>query len=262
MKFSLARLAAALALSAAAFVTPLQAQEAPLDEARVEEMIRRFVDDNPEYILQAINRYVAGQQERERVEADEIVRQFGDDLARTDNAPVLGDPDAAVTIVYVLDAACGYCRQMTPVFKNIVEANPDVRIVHRWVPFLSPASEYAARVATVVWTRHQARYHEFYTVLMNERGPLTNEMVDAAVVSVIGADASGPIKEEVVIGSESEIVAATVLGNLELAQRAQIRGTPFIYVPDAGSGSIFRGAAPTDRIQAAVDAARTALEAR
>lgn len=52
------------------------------------------------------------------------------------HAPVLGPPDAAVTIVEFFDPACETCRAFYPVVKNLLAQHPkDVKLVIRYAPF-------------------------------------------------------------------------------------------------------------------------------
>lgn len=52
------------------------------------------------------------------------------------HSPVLGPPDAPVTIVEFFDPACEACRAFYPIVKDLMRQHPqDVRLVLRYAPF-------------------------------------------------------------------------------------------------------------------------------
>lgn len=257
------RLASPLAVLAALFLAcaPAHAQSPKMsaDDAKFDLQMRRWLDANPDVVLDAIRKHVEKEQDRQAKEKDEVVLKLDRELADPSQGPVIGDPKAKVTVTYVLDAACTYCRRMVPVMQRLADEK-DVRVVQRWVPFLTPSSEYGARVATLVWKHHPTRYAEFYTAVMSLKDGLSNEAIDKVVAKVLGEDAVALIKSEST-GSAGEPAAAAVAANLELAHRAGIEGTPFIYVQGAGRDGIFRGAVPFERIAKALEKARSSEKA-
>ena len=60
---------------------------------------------------------------------------------------VLGNPAGSVTLVEFSDYACTYCRQSVADVAALVAANPDLKVVMREYPILSPESLDAARMA-------------------------------------------------------------------------------------------------------------------
>lgn len=58
------------------------------------------------------------------------------------HSPVIGRPDASVTIVEFFDPACEACRAFHPVVKQIMAAHPnEVRLVVRYAPFHQGSDE-------------------------------------------------------------------------------------------------------------------------
>lgn len=58
------------------------------------------------------------------------------------HSPVIGRPDAPVTIVEFFDPACEACRAFYPIVKQIMAAHPnDVRLVLRYAPFHDGSDE-------------------------------------------------------------------------------------------------------------------------
>ena len=231
----------------------------PVDDAKLDAAIQKWVETHPEVLVQVVSKYVAETRAKAEDNKHDVVVNADADLMQTEGIPILGKADAPVTVVYFVDAACHYCRHESTAIVDMVSRNPDVRVVQRWVRFLTPASEYAARVAGVVYARHQVKYMEFYAILMANNGPLTKEMVDAAVASAIGDDAVAPVSEEA-SDSVSKAWSKTVDDNMQLAGRIGINGTPFHYVHGAGRAGVLEGELPPAKIMAAVAIARAAVK--
>lgn len=246
----------AMLLSTSAVVAPVLAQpfEGPEFEAAVEAYIRA----NPTVLIDSINDYVEQQKAAEREAEDQRFLSMAADFGQVDGLPVLGNPEGSITMHYVLDAACTYCRQMTPIVAGLVEDNPDLRIVQHWVPFLTPASEYAARLSFLVFERFPDSYYQFYSDLMKQTGQLTAEVVDGVLAGVVGDEQMAIIRADATDGSDSMRVGSMVQRNLDLVTAAGVNGTPFFYVEQAGPGGILRGASPVQALQSALDRAAAA----
>lgn len=74
-----------------------------------------------------------------------VAVQQSDNLVRP-HAPVIGPPDAPVTIVEFFDPSCETCRAFYPLVKKILADHPqDVRLVLRYAP-LHDGSDEAVRI--------------------------------------------------------------------------------------------------------------------
>lgn len=250
-----ARQTLTLMLAAMTFSLPVVAQD--IGSPEFDAAVQRFIENNPQVVLNSVNGYVARQQAAQAAEADALYLSHADQFFAGE-FPTIGNPNGTITLAYVLDAACAYCRRMTPVLAEIIQDNPDVRIIQRWVPFLGPASQYGARVATLVWQRYPDRFTDFYHEMMTKAVPLTNDVVNSVVEDVLGADVAAILISDVAGEVDGPSLAKTVDGNLELATSADIRGTPFIHIEGTKSEGMFRGAVTSEVLQAAIDAARAA----
>src|SRR5690606_22623768 len=76
---------------------------------------------------------------------------------------VLGNPAGSVTLVEFSDYACTYCRQSLADVEALVAANPDLKVVIRESPILSPQSLQAGRTARAAPMRR--RYAQFRTAM-------------------------------------------------------------------------------------------------
>ena len=70
-----------------------------------------------------------------RTSQENAANQHAERLVRT-HSPVLGPPDAAVTLVEFFDPACETCRAFYPIVKGLMTQYPkDLKLVIRYAPF-------------------------------------------------------------------------------------------------------------------------------
>lgn len=247
------RKSALLTLALALSPLPAIAQEAPSDEA-----IRAWVQQNPEIILQSINKYLAEKQ----AERDSLTQRALEDLipemVSAGDPPFVGNPDGPLELVYFIDASCGYCKKVSPHLDALAEKNPDLKIVHRWVGILGPGSELAAVVAEIVEAEHPDGYADFYSTLMHAAGPATKDGIEAILAKQFDAATADDIMVKASYGPALDSASKDIAANMSLFQRAGLDGTPALLVANAGPNGIFRGYVPEEQIQSAIDAARNA----
>jgi protein-disulfide isomerase len=226
-------------------------------DAHLEDVVRTYIEQHPDVVFNAVNRYVAETREKQsQAQSVDVVAAEGE-MAQAEGLPVIGDPKAKVTMVYFLDAACGYCRSMTPALEDLVAKHPDLKIIHRYVAILTPVSEYAARVAGVVSTRYATRYRDFYKALMSKHDKLTTEVVDDAVAETLGKEAVEQVKTEATAtpAGGPNRAGQTVQNNGALANRLHVQGTPFFDVLGIGPDGVVHGATSPDVLAHAVEKA-------
>lgn len=204
---------------------------ATADKARIEHVVREYVLANPELIPQAMQKL----QERESA------RAIGGDRARIETpyaGASIGNPQGDVTLVEFFDYNCGYCRASLPTLRELVAADPKLRVVFRELPILSDESRDAARASLAAAS--QGKFPAFHDALY-AAGPVSPQSI-AATARTAGVDLS-----KVPDDADAEIA-----GNLGLAGKLGITGTPTWVIGD----KVLSGAQPLDKLQEAIAAAR------
>ena len=93
-----------------------------------------------------------------------VAPEIADALVRS-HSPILGNPDAPVTIVEFFDPACEACRAFHPVVKDLLAEHGDaVRVVIRYTPFHGEASVVA--VLTLEAARMQGIFEPVLEALL------------------------------------------------------------------------------------------------
>jgi protein-disulfide isomerase len=157
---------------------------------------------------------------------------------------VLGNPNGDVTVVEFFDYRCPSCIIASTSLFQLLERDPNVRVIMKEYPVFGHDSANAAMIAT--GAAQLGRYADAHRILMATHGPITQATV-AAVAQRLGVDATA--LEQASLSRRSKDY---ILRNLDLGPAVGIKGTPsFIIGPH-----LLLGAASLDRLLAAVAAAR------
>ena len=156
---------------------------------------------------------------------------------------VLGNPQGSVTLVEFSDYACGFCRQSLSDVQKLIADNPDLKVVVREYPILTPESSEAARMALAA--AQQGRYGAFHDAMF-ELGPPTPAAIEAA------AKKAGLDLNRARTAIESGIFDTQLQTNALLAQQLGVSGTPSWVVGDQA----LSGALGAEEIGDAIEAAR------
>ncbi|MEM7496389.1 MAG: DsbA family protein [Pseudomonadota bacterium] len=246
---------AAAGIAGALFAAPVAAPaQEPLDfaamspeqEAAFGEAIRSYLLENPEVIYEAIQ-VLEERRETEQLTAEgELVSQYLGALHDTSYSWEGGNPDGDITVVEFLDYRCGFCKRAHPAVKEVLEKDPNVRLIVREFPILGPNSVVASRMAMAAYRLDAELYPELNDALMTFQGDLTETMA-YRIAGQVGYDI-GELKD---LASTDEI-AAEIDKNYQLADVLGIQGTPTFIIGDR----IVRGFLPADRFLAAIEEER------
>ena len=204
--------------------------------AAVERIVHDYILEHPEILPQAMENL----QQRQAGEQLAAVRQT---VETPFPGAVMGNPQGSVTLVEFTDFACGYCRQSLPDVKQLIAGNPDLRIVIRELPIISPHSTDAARWALAA--AEQGKYSPFHDALF-AAGQLDPQVIEA-VAKEVGLDMERAAKV-----ASSPTVEQEIQRNLDLASRLGFSGTPSWI---AGN-RLIAGAVGLDQLSQAVAEAR------
>jgi protein-disulfide isomerase len=242
-------LVAAPAPAAEPVQTPAAGAAAALGEAQskaVEAMIRQFILDHPEVILESMQNYQIRQQLAEQEAATAALAAHRDEIKNDASAPVAGNPKGDVTIVEFFDYRCAYCKRVLPSVRELIETDKNIRYVFKELPILGPDSVTASRAALAAWKIAPEKYFAFHAALMEARGNLGEEQV-LEIAQKVGLD-----PKKVKDGMSAPEVEKTIERNLALAQTLRIQGTPAFIVGDA----LVPGAVDLDQLKEMVATAR------
>ena len=192
----------------------------PLDAS-----IETYLMANPkilERVSEALARERGAEQRAKNKETIESNRQA---LFAGLGSVVVGNPDGDVTIVEMYDYNCEYCRRAMPDVMGLIEDDPELKVILRQFPILSPGSVDAAKVGTLV-AGEGADYWSFHQELFTARGPVDLEVALEAAASV-GLDPKG-LRARL----NEPAVDAAIAESFTLAQQLGVTGTPTFIIGD------------------------------
>ena len=188
----------------------------PGERAAIEGLVHDYILEHPDIIPEAMNRLQSnGAAKQIAAQRDRIETPFA--------GAVLGNPKGAITLVQFTDYACGYCRQSVADVAALLAAHPDLRVVVRELPILSPQSEQAARMA--LSAAGQGLYTAFHEAMFGGEKPAAASIAAAAQKAGVDAGVAAPVARSAAVTNE-------LASNVALAKELGISGTPAWVVGD------------------------------
>jgi protein-disulfide isomerase len=238
-----------LAFAGIAAAPAARAQEKPsvFDAEQSEaigELVRQYILDHPEVLLEALQIYEQRQQAAAAERQQAALTAEVEALTRDPGAPVIGNPAGDVTLVEFFDYRCPYCKQMTDTLAQLIEEDPNLRLVMKEFPILSAESLMAARAALAA--QNQGKYESFHFALMEGGGGFTEDEI-MAVADSVGLDVA-----QLQADMQDPEIEAALRRNNSLAERIGVTGTPAFVVGD----TLLTGATSLEQLRALIAEAR------
>ena len=147
-----------------------------------------------------------------------------------EGSPMLGNPNAPVTIVEYSDFECPYCARSAPTMKELYEKYPDkVRVVYKHFPLGFHKSARPAAIGSVA-AHEQGKFWEYHDVVFDAT---TNRKLAGSDADLIAyAEKAGLDVERFKkdLASKKAEFEKTVNSDYAEGQRVGVRGTPTVYI--------------------------------
>ena len=210
-----------LALAGSASPSQAFAVAVPLDKAAVEQIVKSYIMENPQLILDSVENY----QKKARTERQsEGLKKSKDTLLKDLDSPETGNPQGDMTIVEFFDYNCGYCKHAFPEIKALLETDKNIRVVFKEFPILGPTSVTASKWALAA--NKQKKYFEFHSALMENKQPITDELLEK-IAKDVGLDT-----KQVKADAEDKGIQAQIDKNRQLSESLGLTGTPAFVIGD------------------------------
>ena len=245
MTFRFRIAAAAAALLA---LTPAALADGSFNDAQkkeIGEIVRQYLMDNPEVLLDVSKALEAKQQEQESAQRSEVLKSSADQIFRAPADYVAGNPKGDVTIVEFFDYNCGWCKKGFPEMVTLLEKDKNLRFVLKEFPIFGGDSDYAAMAA--IAAKKQNKYWELHAALFQHEGKVTKEAVDE-IAAKLGIDVA-KLKEDM----KDPAVTKELADNHALATALNISGTPAFVIDD----KVSPGYLPADGLAQIIEQVRS-----
>jgi protein-disulfide isomerase len=236
----------ACGLVAPAASAPAASDLTPAERARIEAVVRDYLMNNPEVMIESLRAYETARREQAERAGAAALAVHRTALEDGSDAPVVGNAQGDVTIVEFFDYQCGYCKRVLPTLQEVLKTDKNVRLVLREFPILGPDSVTASKAALAVWKLAPEKYLAYHVQLMQSRGGLTEERL-VKLAEGLGVDGA---KLRATMADEA--VAALLRRNLDLGRKIDLSGTPAFVI----GGRLVPGAIDADDFREMIVAAR------
>ena len=228
------RTAIALSLCLALLPAAGAAEESftPAQEEAIRELVRTYILEHPEIILEAVQALEAKQAEAANASRAGVIEEQWTVLTQAPASPVLGNPEGDVTVVEFFDYNCGYCRQMTKDIFQLVEEDGEIRYVLKELPIFGQGSRFAAKAALAA--ARQGLYGKYHYAMMTADQKI-DETTALAIAAEVGLDVA-----QLKVDMLDPALDAELDQNFALANALKVEGTPATligrqFVPGARS---------------------------
>ncbi|BCH32484.1 DSBA oxidoreductase [Mesorhizobium sp. L-8-10] len=201
-----------------------QATAGALDRKEVELIVRNYLLENPEILLEVQQALETKQQEEQRIAQLGIIKQSKDEIFNSPHDGVVGNPNGKVTIVEFYDYNCGFCKRAIEDMHALTAQDPELRFVLKEFPILGPDSQKAHMVSQAFLKLMPEKYGEFHDKLLGSPGRADEASAVKLAVS-LGAD-EAKLRDMM----QDPAIGQAFAGTYELANKLAITGTPSYVV--------------------------------
>jgi protein-disulfide isomerase len=226
-------------------ISPAWAESFSADQkAEIEAIIKDYLLNKPEILREAIGVLDAREKEAQAKEREKVVADPSSTLfSPANNQAVIGNPSGKITLVEFFDYNCGYCKRALNDLARLMKDNPDLRVVLRDFPILSPGSVEAARIANAFLRQFQGdKFWQFHQKLLGSRGPV-GKAEALAVAKDLGAD-----MDKLARDAADPAIAGGIMESGKFAKSLEVTGTPTYVIGD----DVVVGAVGYDELEAKV----------
>lgn len=217
-----------------------------LSEDDVKKIVKEYIDNNGDAILQSVASYQERSQHEQDKAAKENAFKMKDNLEDSPTSPVAGNKNGDVTLVEFFDYSCGYCKKVFPSIAKLLEEDKNLKIVFKEFPILGPNSYVASKAALAVNAIDPSKYMDFHKKLM-ESGRVPNKDGILKIAANMGLNADDVSKK-----MDSDEIQAIIDNDKIIASQIGIRGTPAFII----NGELIPGAIDLEEFRMKIAAAR------
>jgi len=187
----------------------------------VEEVVAKWVENNPQAILESVQNMYKKAQEEQQKNAQKNISAKKEELFNTkvtgEHAPAGYD----VSIVEFYDYNCGYCKKAQASVEDLIKSDSKVRIIYREFPILGQDSLEMSKVSVAVNMISPKSFKAFHDELMK-----TKEKGKSAALKAAKTAGVNSAELEKTLSSKKDEIEKIINGSIELGSSIGISGTP------------------------------------
>ena len=199
----------------------LHSDDKNINEQQIENIIKKYILENPEILIESLEKFTANQKVKEQKSFVNILNNFYDTKIYK-SLPRIGNMDSKLIIIEFVDYNCGYCKKTLSTISKLIKNFDNIQIVFIDYPILSESSEIAARASLAA--NEQNAYFEYHTILLNNKKSINNDIL-YKIAKELSLDIEKFKKD-----MSSEKIKNNIIKNIKFANSLKIRGTPTFII--------------------------------
>jgi len=203
-------------------ITILQLHTVSADE--MEEKMKQFILENPEIILKSLENYEVQLEKKQNLESKKKIIKYKSDILDSSNGLYSGNNESKVSIVKFSDYNCSYCKKAHQDIVKIKKKFPNVKIIYKNFPILSPLSEKLARISYLIAENDNEKFNIFHNSILSNKGPLNDKKVNN-ILKGLGYDL-----KDIENKLKNEKINNSLNKDVKLANNLELRGTPVFII--------------------------------
>ena len=195
--------------------------------SRLHLEVQRFILENPEIIIEAIRLYQQKKEEEKSKVELQLLKSKSNDLFEDNYSFVGGNENGKIRIVEFIDYKCSYCKQNHKIIWDMLDRNPDVKLIVKEFPILGNQSVLAAKaLLAILLSDTNEVYKAFSEMLIEYNGPININILKTF------ASKAGSTISDLNLAINSQQVSFLLAKNVSLAESLSIQGTPTFVIED------------------------------
>ena len=194
---------------------------ANIKDSQIEEVIAKWVNQNPEAIIESLQNMQKKAMEEQMRNAQQNIGKKKDELYSNSDDPQYAPKNYDISVVEFFDYACGYCKRAATTVSQLIKEDKKVRFIHKHYPILGQASTEMSQIALAINISQPKYYLKFHKELMKSTKRGKAAAIEAA--KKVGADIN---KINKTLESQKSKIDGILQQNLMLGSAIGVTGTP------------------------------------
>jgi protein-disulfide isomerase len=195
-------------------------------KAEFEALIRSYILENPEILLEAQKALEAKRELQAKVRTEKVLKEQHDIIFASKNQFEIGNPKGDITVVEFFDYNCAFCKRAMDDMNTLLENDKKLKFILKELPILSEASATAHQISIAVGRLAPEKYGEFHRKLLGGNG-LKDGTRAIKLAETMGMDIEKILK----ISKQADVMDAFREVST-LARDLGINGTPSYVIGD------------------------------
>jgi len=193
-----------------------------LEISDLDKSIKDFIQNNPEFIIDVLSKYQDEQNKIEQEKTSQLNNLNIISLNLFDNPMIIGNKNASKIIYEFVDYNCGYCLKFHQQVLNVLNEDPNTKLVIMQMPILGENSITFSKIA--IAASFQNKFEEVHNYLYSSerKSKMADILGDLFLMNIDIAQLEKDIN--------SEEVDKVILSHEQFVNEFKFNGTPAIII--------------------------------